>query len=126
EPERSLPEPGPTHPEAPGSASALVGEGGGGEGSKATPGLTRLESWIAPDLDAWVIEREELTPLAYAELWIRDGGTTPRDGAFDRMLGAWLDDFAERRVTAIGFGYVLLRKPIASDAARLRRFEKVS
>ena len=109
----SLPEPEPSLPEPV-------------EGSKSTPGLTRLESWIAPDLDAWVIEREELTPLGYAELWIRDGGTTPRDAAFDQMLGAWLDDFAERRVTAIGFGYVLLRNPIASDAERLRRFEKVS
>lgn len=96
------------------------------EGAKATPGLARLESWIASDLDAWVIEREELTPLGYAELWIRDGGTTPRDTAFDRMLGAWLDDFTVRRVTAIGFGYVLLRRPAQPDAPRLRRFEKVS
>ncbi|MGL3148743.1 class I SAM-dependent methyltransferase [Microbacterium sp. A82] len=96
--------------------------------SRATidPGLTRLESWIDPTLDAWVIEREELTPLGYAELWIRDGGTTPRDGAFDRMLTAWLDDFTERQVTAVGFGYILLRRPASADAPRLRRFEKVS
>ena len=95
------------------------------EGSKAVPGLARLESWITDDLDAWVVEREELTPLGYAELWIRDGGTTSRDAAFDRMLGAWLDDFAERGVTAIGFGYVLLRRPRSPELPRLRRFEKV-
>lgn len=95
------------------------------EGSKTTPGLTRLESWIAPELDAWVVEREELTPLGYAELWIRDGGTTPREPAFGRMLAAWLDDFAARGVTAIGFGYVLLRRPGSAGEA-LRRFEKLS
>uniref|UniRef100_UPI0026128AE3 methyltransferase n=1 Tax=Microbacterium sp. TaxID=51671 RepID=UPI0026128AE3 len=101
-----------------------------GPGPAAEPvevsGLARLESWIAPDLDAWVVEREELTPLSYAELWIRDGGTTPRDAEFDRMLAAWLDDFAQRRVAAIGFGYVLLRRPVSPDALRMRRFEQVS
>ncbi len=95
------------------------------EGSKTTPGLTRLESWIDPALDAWVIEREELTPLAYAELWVRDGGTTPREATFGRMLEAWLDDFTARGVTAVGFGYVLLRRP-AAPGESLHRFEKVS
>jgi len=88
-------------------------------------GLTRLESWIDPAVDAWVIEREELTPLAYAELWVRDGGTTPREASFGRMLEAWLDDFTARGVTAVGFGYVLLRRP-AAPGESLRRFEKVS
>ena len=93
--------------------------------SSRRPGLDRLESWIAPELDAWVIEREELTPLGYAELWIRDGGTTPRDEAFGRMLEAWLDDFTARGVTAVGFGYVLLRRGLAEGEV-LRRFEKLS
>lgn len=122
---------------APGGIAQLLGNwesrpstGSGSERPVAEPvevsGLDRLASWITPDLDAWVIQREELTPLGYAELWIRDGGTTPRDAAFDRMLAAWLDDFVERGVTAIGFGYVLLRRPSVSSAPRLRRFEKVS
>jgi hypothetical protein len=72
-----------------------------------------------------VIQREELTPLGYAELWIRDGGTTPRDHVFGRMLEAWLDDFAKREVTAVGFGYVLLRRPADPQPARLRRFESL-
>src|SRR5690606_5938865 len=45
--------------------------------------------------------------------------------AFGRMLEAWLEDFAARDVSAIGFGYVLLRRP-QRDAAPLRRFEKLS
>jgi hypothetical protein len=103
-------------------------------GVPAAPGLNRLESWIAPDVDAWAIQREELTPLEYAELWIRDGGTTPREPAFGRMLETWLDDFAARGVTAVGFGYVLLRRPASTipdpsgvDGPKpLRRFERLS
>ncbi|MDR2998085.1 MAG: methyltransferase, partial [Microbacterium sp.] len=41
--------------------------------SRGRSGLERVESWIPDELDAWVIERETLTPLGYAELWIRDG-----------------------------------------------------
>ena len=106
----------------PGGVAQLLGNWESGR----MPGLERLESWIAPELDAWVIEREELTPLGYAELWIRDGGTTPREPAFGRMLEAWLDDFTVRGVTAIGFGYVLLRRAAAREGERLRRFERLS
>lgn len=88
-------------------------------------GLDRLSSWVPDDLDLWVVQREELTPLAYAELWIRDGGTTPRDRAFTPLLTAWLDDFAARGVTAVGFGYILIRRPLAVTAAPLRRLERV-
>lgn len=107
----------------PGGVAQLLGNW---ESHDATDGLSRLESWIDPALDAWVVEREELTPLGYAELWIRDGGTTPREDAFGRMLEAWLDDFAARGVTAVGFGYVLLRRPSDPATPRLRRFESVA
>src|SRR5690606_3230520 len=43
-------------------------------------------------------------------------------------LVAWLDDFAERDVTAIGFGYVLLRRGTTAEgpgASVLRRFERL-
>lgn len=93
-------------------------------------GLQRLEAWIDPALDAWVVQRETLSPLGYAELWIRDGGTTPRDPAFEPLLEAWLDDFAARGVTEIGFGYVLIRRPAGQGAGAtappLRRFETVT
>lgn len=92
----------------PGGVAQLLGNWESREGAA---GLDRVRSWIDEDLDAWVIEREELSPLAYAELWIRDGGTTPRDAAFTPLLEAWLDDFTARGVTSIGFGYVLLRRP---------------
>lgn len=96
-------------------------------------GLDRVRSWFADaeDLDLWVVEREREDPPAYAETWIRDGGTKPGTEAFDRLVDAWLDDFATRRVTGVGFGYVVVRRASATDAgrpggtARLRRAERV-
>jgi len=118
---------------SPGGSAQLLGNW---ESRDGVAGLDRLRSWIDPELDAWVVERESLGPLAYAELWIRDGGTTPRDPGFEPLLDAWCDDFAERGVTEVGFGYVLIRRPRASSAsaasasaaspAPLRRFERIA
>jgi methylase of polypeptide subunit release factors len=73
-------------------------------------GLARVAGWLeGTGLDAWVVEREVQDAPLYAETWIRDGGT--RGGAeFDRLSEAWLDDFEARGVTAVGFGYVTLRR----------------
>ena len=104
----------------PGGSAQLLGNW---ESIGSDLGLRRLESWIDPALDAWVVQREALSPLEYAELWIRDGGTTPREAGFEPLLNAWLDDFAARDVTEIGFGYVLLRRPATEAGDALRRFE---
>ncbi|MGW9111990.1 DUF7059 domain-containing protein [Microbacterium sp. NPDC055683] len=99
---------------------------GNWETKDGAAGLDRVRAWVeASDvpLDAWVVEREELDPIAYAEMWIRDGGTAPGTPAHDRLLDAWLDDFAERGVTAVGFGYVLLRR--AEGRPTLARYERV-
>ncbi len=113
----------PAHLE-PGGVAQLLGNW---ETRGGVPGLDRVRSWVADGVDVWAIEREELSPLAYAELWIRDGGTLPRDEDFDPLLEAWLADFAAREVTAIGFGYLLLRRPGDRDVAHepLRRFERM-
>ncbi len=88
-------------------------------------GLERVRSWFADtDLDVWVVEREREDPPAYAETWIRDGGTKPGTPESDALVDAWLDDFATRRVTGVGFGYVVVRRPTGGPA-RLRRFERV-
>lgn len=91
-------------------------------------GLDRVRGWVAAasePMDAWIIERERLDPLAYAELWVRDGGTAPGSPAYAELIDAWLDDFEQRGVTEVGFGYVLLRRPV--DAApTLARYERVA
>ncbi|WP_105566684.1 DUF7059 domain-containing protein [Microbacterium halophytorum] len=91
-------------------------------------GLDRVRAWVDASpvpLDAWVVEREELDPIRYAETWIRDGGTVPGSPEFDALQGAWLDDFAARGVSAVGFGYVLLRRA-AGPEPTLRRFERLT
>ena len=93
-----------------------------------TDGLDRVRAWVENSpvpLDAWVIEREQLDPAEYAALWIRDGGTVQGTAAHEQLLDAWLDDFSHRNVTAIGFGYVLLRRPLNGEPT-LRRFERVT
>jgi hypothetical protein len=78
----------------------------------------------AAALDAWIIEREVQAPALYAETWIRDGGTRADTSDFDRLYGAWLDDFEARGVSQVGFGYMLLRRP-AAGAPTLRRLERL-
>ncbi|CAI9389473.1 Release factor glutamine methyltransferase [Microbacterium sp. T2.11-28] len=110
---------------APGGAAQLLGNWEYRDGDDGD-GLRRVRGWVESSpvpLDAWVIERERLDPLAYAELWVRDGGTVPGTPAYARMVQAWLEDFAARGVTAIGFGYLLLHRP-ASGSSTLARYER--
>ena len=80
----------------------------------------RVLGWAGP-LDVWIVERDLLDPAQYAETWVRDGGAQPGTARYRALVRAWLDDFAERGVTAIGAGYVTLRAP--RSTATLRRFE---
>ncbi|MFB7891958.1 methyltransferase [Microbacterium sp. NPDC056044] len=106
----------------PGGIAQLLGNW---ETRDGVPGLERVRGWVESSpvaLDAWVVERESLDPLSYAELWVRDGGTLPGTPGFARLVDAWLDDFAARAVTEVGFGYLLLRRP-AEESPTLARYE---
>jgi methylase of polypeptide subunit release factors len=78
---------------------------------------SRLESWLDPDTEAWVIQREQLSPAAYAETWLRDASENRDPRLYERVYRAYLEDFGTRNVEAIGFGMVWLRRP----GAALRR-----
>lgn len=105
---------------APGGTAQLLGNW---EYRADEDGLQRAASWAADaGLDVWVLERDRLDPARYAETWIRDGGTRPGTPEFDTLVGAWLDDFARRGVTEVGFGYIVLRRP--EGAPLLRRAER--
>lgn len=87
-------------------------------------GLARVRRWIdEAGLDGWVVERERQSPAEYAATWIRDGGTRVGTPEYEQLAGEWLDDFAARGVTAVGFGYIVLRAPATRDAVRLLRTE---
>lgn len=87
----------------------------------------RLESWLPDDAEAWVIQREQLTPSHYAETWLRDASENRDREQFERSYAAYLDDFASRHVETVGFGMILLRKAApAAGRSLLRRFEEIT
>ena len=107
----------------PGGVAQLLGNW---EVRTGEPWDERVGRWLDDSgLDGWVIQREVQDPAEYAETWIRDGGSTPdRDlAAWRAQYAAWLDDFAERDVEAIGFGILTLRRPVHGPPT-LRRLEE--
>ena len=88
-----------------------------GDGADRGDGLARVRCWIdEAGLDGWVVERERQSPAEYAAMWIRDGGTLVGTPEYETLAADWLDDFVARGVTAVGFGYILLRRPVLRDA----------
>jgi hypothetical protein len=73
----------------------------------------RVRGWVAgTGLDAWVVQREVQDPAQYAETWARDGGHHSATTEFATMYAAWLDDFASRGATGVGFGVITVQRPM--------------
>lgn len=73
------------------------------------PWADRLAGWIAPTgCDAFVLERERLDPYEYAEIWLADAGVPPE--AYRPRYRDWLDYFATLGITAVGLGWISLRR----------------
>jgi hypothetical protein len=113
---------------APGGTAVMLGNW---EHHGGVPWADRVGGWLdaaaavaGGPLDAWVVQREVQDPAEYAELWIRDGGTTSGPD-HDALYAAWLDDFERRGVEAVGFGLVVLRRAGGEAAGTLRRVEEV-
>jgi hypothetical protein len=73
----------------------------------------RLAGWLAPEVDALLVQRELVDPPAYVELWLKDSGHHPATGGdpaeYRRRYDTWLSWLEEQRVEAVGFGWVNLR-----------------
>ena len=95
---------------------------------EAAPGWAdRIRSWLPPELEAWVIQREALSPAEYAEMWLRDAAENRDRQHYARAYEAYLADFASRGVQAVGFGSLWLRRSAGTAAQpRLRRFEEIT
>jgi methylase of polypeptide subunit release factors len=75
----------------------------------------RLRSWVPRGCDAWIVQREVQDVTQYAELWLRDAGDHRADPVeYQTRYDAWLDEFEARKVRAVGFGWITLRR---TDAA---------
>ncbi|MFF8815965.1 class I SAM-dependent methyltransferase [Streptomyces pactum] len=71
----------------------------------------RLRSWVPDGCDAWIVQREVQDVTQYAELWLRDAGDHLGDPArYAARYDAWLEEFRSRGTTAVGFGWITLRK----------------
>ncbi|WP_330355551.1 class I SAM-dependent methyltransferase [Streptomyces chartreusis] len=75
----------------------------------------RLRSWVPRGCDAWIVQREVQDVTQYAELWLRDAGDHRGDAAeYQARYDAWLDEFEARKVRAVGFGWITLRRKSAA------------
>ncbi|RMB83717.1 methyltransferase [Streptomyces shenzhenensis] len=75
----------------------------------------RIRSWVPRGCDAWVVQREVQDITQYAELWLRDAGDHRGDAAeYQARYDAWLDEFEARKVKAVGFGWITLRRTEAT------------
>lgn len=71
----------------------------------------RVRSWVPRGCDAWIVQREVQDITQYAELWLRDAGDHCEDRAeYQSRYDAWLDEFEARKVRAVGFGWITLRR----------------
>ncbi|GAA3983093.1 class I SAM-dependent methyltransferase [Streptomyces marokkonensis] len=76
----------------------------------------RLRSWVPRGCDAWIVQREVQDVTQYAELWLRDAGDHRGDAAeYQAHYDAWLDEFEARKVKAVGFGWITLRRTGAAE-----------
>ena len=69
----------------------------------------RVDGWLDPACDAWVLQREEVDLPTYVEMWLADAGLqgTPE---YVSRYDTWLAWFDEQGVDAIGFGWLTMRK----------------
>lgn len=91
---------------------------GNWETTPRASGLERATRWVEEagerPLATWIIEREYLDPIRYAEVWARDGGALPTTEAFRSLMLAWQQDFFERDVEGVGLGIIRIKR-LADD-----------
>ncbi|WP_101787612.1 DUF7059 domain-containing protein [Nonomuraea indica] len=69
----------------------------------------RVGGWLADTgCDAWVVERDVQDPAEYVELWLRDAAEQGTPG-YAEHYDRWLAWFEQRKVEAVGFGWITLR-----------------
>ena len=69
----------------------------------------RLGTWLRPDCDALVVQRETLDPAAYVELWLKDSGHHGGPDYAERY-DTWLSWLEETGIEGVGFGWVNVRR----------------
>lgn len=83
----------------------------------------RPRTWIAEGCDAWFIQREETSPEAYAETWLRDASQNRDAASFEAASLDYIRDFHDRDVDVVGFGMIWLRR--RAEGEPFLRFESI-
>lgn len=85
----------------------------------------RPAQWLNAEIEAWFIQREQVSPGGYAETWLQDASQGRDSVAYANAYEEYLLDFASRNVAGIGFGYIFLRRPADGESADVPRFEEI-
>lgn len=111
---------------APGGVAQMLGNWEVPQDDAGAPGewSARPRQWVDEGVEAWFIQREQVSPGSYAETWLQDASQGRDSEAYAAAYEDYLLDFASRDVAGVGFGYILLRRPEAGvvDATRGRAF----
>lgn len=99
-----------------GEAEIPAGAAEGGDGTGPTPWDARPRSWIAPGMQAWIVQRDSQDPAGYAETWLQDSSLELDPHRYEAAYRGYLEDFAARGVAGVGFGHVWLRRPVDDGA----------
>lgn len=99
--------------------------------SQPHPWDERVRAWVEDaGAEAWIIQRETLSPESYAETWLKDASENRDRKHYEQTYLAYLNDFESRNVHSIGFGMIWLRRPTEETAAGvtepLQRFEEIT
>lgn len=99
--------------------------------SQPHPWDERVRAWVEEaGAEAWIIQRETLSPESYAETWLKDASENRDRKHYEQTYLAYLNDFESRNVHSIGFGMIWLRRPSEATAAGvtepLQRFEEIT
>ncbi|GAB3550523.1 methyltransferase [Actinopolyspora lacussalsi] len=71
----------------------------------------RVAGWLRhSDVDAWFVQRDVAEPELYVGTWLRDAGIDPKSETGRTKSAEWLEWFETNGVTAVGFGFVTLRR----------------
>ncbi|MEX3565447.1 DUF7059 domain-containing protein [Micrococcus endophyticus] len=97
-------------------AEIPAGAAEGGDGTGPAPWDARPRSWIAPGMQAWIVQRDSQDPAGYAETWLQDSSLELDPHRYEAAYRGYLEDFAARGVAGVGFGHVWLRRPVDDGA----------
>ncbi|MGQ7788020.1 DUF7059 domain-containing protein [Nesterenkonia sp. K-15-9-6] len=109
---------------APGGTAQMLGNW---EVHGASDWQERPRGWAQEaGLDAWFVQRDLQDGPGYAETWLRDAAEERDLDDYRRRYAEYVEDFATRGVTAVGFGLIWLHRPRAGAGPSWVRLEEIT